>query len=594
MRRFRGLLPEDANHLILFALPWILLALNPNWPFGNASNLDPWLYWTHARTYPAFQIARPSYYGERLPIILPAYLVHHIFTPVIAQILVHVMLFYVAIYSLYYIIKVIHDPHTALLAATLLGCHAYFIGAVGWDYIDGYGIAYYLLALAFLTRSCSAAQPKWWLGLSGVASAGCFYTNPIWILFLPFFPLYYVVPAVLQWRQPVWRSIAAFAKYFVIGFAGLTIFFGLCAHYVVGSFWFYKASLSIMLNLNRFPEWKTQSFAWMTGAAWMVFPIMVFLASLAVLLRAAFLGCLAYVSRNRSPAPTSGPISAYLLVGNFIYCFLAMCYLEFVKHDRVLEFDFYANVLLPSMFLALGAGMLVLPKAVGSFEFLKTLGLATAVCLLPLWIRWRYVELPSALPFIPPHSPLFKYYLVLPAAVGSIALLVRVCALQQARIWQWTVLCYAIVGFGLVPEHTAAIWYAPYRGPALFTRVAQASDLVCMQLRPHLDKLPFIWYDQRSPSAHDYFALAPALMCGAGFDYTFPALTVPATSIPPDGLMMVLTENKEAVGTAESALGKIGLTGTLISQSKVADNKVSYWISFLQLSKLGSTVTAQR
>ena len=83
MLAIRRFLSKDASHLILLALPWLLLALNPNWPFGNAYNLDPWLYWTHARTYPTFQVAWQGYYGERLPMILPAYLFHHLFTPIV-------------------------------------------------------------------------------------------------------------------------------------------------------------------------------------------------------------------------------------------------------------------------------------------------------------------------------------------------------------------------------------------------------------------------------------------------------------------------------------------------------------------------------
>ena len=167
MLRIRRLLPQDAYHLILFALPWILLALNPNWPFGNASNLDPWLYWSHARHLSGIsdcqaQLLRRTLTDHPSPLTSSTISLPQSSRRSWSTSRSSIW----AVYSLYYIIKVIHDRPTALLTATLLGCHAFFIGAMSWDYIDGYGITYYLLALAFLTRSWSGPQPKWWLAFA--------------------------------------------------------------------------------------------------------------------------------------------------------------------------------------------------------------------------------------------------------------------------------------------------------------------------------------------------------------------------------------------------------------------------------------------
>jgi hypothetical protein len=165
---------------------------------------------------------------------------------------------------------------------------------------------------------------------------------------------------------------------------------------------------------------------------------------------------------------------------------------------------------------------------------------------------------------------------------------------ERARIWRVAVLTYSLVGFGLVPATAGIVWWPPYHGAALFSRVARAFDLVRMQTGPDLKKLPFIWFSAAAPNACDYHALSPTLMCGLGYDVTFPNLTSPTTTIPPDAMLLILTENKDIPGAAEAALQHIGLTGKLISQARVADNKVSYWLTLLQLSKVESPLAARR
>src|SRR6516225_8452085 len=142
MADLRRLLPKKPDILFLVAVPWFLLVLNPNWPFANGGNCDPWFYYGHFTNYPHLYQIRPCYDGERLPVILPGYLFHAVFDPVIAQVLLHTTFFYIAVYSLYYILKQLHGRRTALSTAVLLGCHPFFLGAMGWDYGDGFGIAY--------------------------------------------------------------------------------------------------------------------------------------------------------------------------------------------------------------------------------------------------------------------------------------------------------------------------------------------------------------------------------------------------------------------------------------------------------------------
>jgi hypothetical protein len=130
----------------------------------------------------------------------------------------------------------------------------------------------------------------------------------------------------------------------------------------------------------------------------------------------------------------------------------------------------------------------------------------------------------------------------------------------------------------------------------LFSRVARAFDIVRVQTDPGLKKLPFVWYNPTGPNAYDYYALSSALRRGIlwGLDVSFPNLSVSPAAIPPDGMILILTDNKELPSAAEGTLRRIGLTGKLVSQVKIADDQVSYWMTFLQVSRAESTLAAQR
>src|SRR5207248_1742219 len=151
-----------------------------------------------------------------------------------------------ATFSLYYTVKQLTDARTGLLTALLLGCHPFFFGPLGWDYGDGFGMAYYLFAMAMLTRALTAAIPSIWITLCGAAAAALFYTYPLWLLFMPFFAFYYAIPTWRSGRRSLWLAFPLFGWFFVLGFALATGLLALINHWAGGSYNFYHWSLSLM------------------------------------------------------------------------------------------------------------------------------------------------------------------------------------------------------------------------------------------------------------------------------------------------------------------------------------------------------------
>jgi hypothetical protein len=589
--RIARFLPKDPYHLILFALPWLLLGVNVNWPFANGDNWDPWFYWGHSQAFPKLFLSNPCYDGERLPVILPGYLFHHIFAPLAAEVLFHTTFFYIAIYSAYFILKSTQDRHTAVLLATLLACHSFFIGAMGWDYIDGSGIAYYLLTLALLTRALQGSKPQMWLALAGAACGACFYTNPIWVIPMAFFVPYYLLPACANAREARYSAIITAGKWFALGFAGLTLGLGAINYLTVGTFWFYTRSLGVASALNAIPEWNSHDYAWLTRATWLVFPAITFVGVLTFIIRATAVRALAYVCPKWFSHSGAGGILPFLLLGNYFYCFLALFYLTFILRHRVLELGFYANLLIAPMFLALGSGILTPPQTLDGRGFLKVVATAGVICILPLWMQVRYTDVLAMLPFLKQHSPMLKYYLAFPTIVGSAALLFAIALPRTFHVWRWSIVAFSVVGFGLVPEHTGSIWLSSYHGPALYSRVARALDVV--RMHSALEKPPFVWFSAQERSAYDYNAICMSLRAHSTMDVNFPSLS-PTSVIAPDSLILVLAESKEIPSAAEQALRQVGVHGELESQVRIANKDAAYWITFLRARKAESALTARR
>jgi hypothetical protein len=563
--------------IILLALPWLLLALNPNWPFGNANHCDPWFCYGHFRAYPDLYLQHPAYDGERLPGILPGYVLHLLFTPVVAQVLLHVTFFTIAICSLYYILKHSRDQRTAFLTTVLLACHAFFLGPMGWDYGDGFCIAYYLLTLAFLTRALTAPRPYPWLAFAGATSAALIYTYPLWLLFLVFFPVYYTVSAWVEGRHTFLSASVRFTLFYLLGIAIVTFAFAALSYLTVGTFHFCKWSIQTMLNLDSAPEWHNMDLGWLTRGTWIVFPVI------------TAVGSIVYLLRTRWQDPASRDATTLLFLGNFVCCFLALSYLTFVKGRRLLEFEYYASSLIPAMFLALGSTFLRLPESNSLRVLLPTMGAAVFVCLFPFWRQCAYPDLLVDYKIVQKHPAIFNYYLLCAGAVGLLGLLGRVIRPQLMSTWIACIMALCLASFGLVPGYTKAPWIKSYHGPALYSRVTHALQTIQMHIDP--TTATFFWFNLGEKGTLDYLAIHRSLRAHGTVDFNYPGLD-PIATIRPESVLLILSENKDIPPAAQSVLGQRALCGKLHSQVRIAKDDISYWISFLRITRADPGISA--
>ena len=157
--------------LAVSLLPLIVLWHRDNALYSPPWYSDPWFYLGFFRNLVEFKgtLFLNYYYGSRLSWILPGFLIHSLFSAVTANCVLHLTVQIVATLSLFSILRLTAGVRRAYLATMVFSVQPWLWVATGWDYPDGAGIAYCLLAMALLTRNALQPVGKWSLLLAGMA-----------------------------------------------------------------------------------------------------------------------------------------------------------------------------------------------------------------------------------------------------------------------------------------------------------------------------------------------------------------------------------------------------------------------------------------
>jgi hypothetical protein len=367
---------------VLIVFPLLLLLVNNSWSYGwvktpsgatwvkagnqqeapppgwlvnyRANSLDTPIAWVDTFVYQSFfldlkgnlnlqsETWRGSYYPSRLPWLLLGNAVYSLAPPEAANVILRLVLFYVAIFSLYYTVRTVtRNDLAGLVSALVLGVNTYFLWAIGWNYVDGFAIATLLLMLAFLTRAAVSSSSKVPLFLAGVTAATVVSVNLFLIV---------VAPAALVWylaingRHQKHGRYASVAWVIAGGAAGVTAY-GLTNFALTGEF-FYLAPQIVWAKSSPTPSirplYPEAGWLVMPGAAAVLSALFVLIAGWRRLAKRA-------LDEAESLALASGVV--FLLVAGVFAC------LELFTTSNVLEHPFYASYLLPFVSLVAGAAV---------------------------------------------------------------------------------------------------------------------------------------------------------------------------------------------------------------------------------------------
>lgn len=214
---------------LLVLLPLCITLINPNWIYNPdaLNNIDTWVYTGLFHDFFNFAGKHPSnvhYFVERLSWVLPGYFLYHVFGAILGNAILHLSVFYACVFSMYGIVQRLFDKDSAFITALCLGSYTWFLRAAGHDYVDGAGIAYFSVALWFITESAYRLRYKVFLLGGGVFLALALLTQLFLGVFIPVLGIYYLTLNWQQRRHPIMLSIIWGANGVVLPIMGFMIF----------------------------------------------------------------------------------------------------------------------------------------------------------------------------------------------------------------------------------------------------------------------------------------------------------------------------------------------------------------------------------
>jgi hypothetical protein len=549
----------------LLVLPFLVLSRNSNPVFSGLGYIDPWVYYGFFRNLVLFkrEFFPGTYYGSRLSWILPGYLLNQVFEPLAANYVLHLTVYYAAVFSLYFILARTINRPTALLTAIVFGLHPYVWLATGGDYPDGASIGYYLLATALLTYAGYQPRRRWTLILAGVCCGALVYCNVAWIVFAPFFPAYYLFRRRVHSAASHLVEFGRFCLWAGAGAAALTALLGAINYRLDHNFWFYAPSLEFVANNAGKPNpFKANGLHWVGGAKWLFFPGLLLLAV-----------PLALARRLRGPFSAETRASLFFAV-SFLFN-AAIFALAEVCGTPMLQYHYYASLLLPSAFLSCGALLLRLDEGWGLAQ-LVTSAAAAIVLAVPWWDMdghfWRMTANLGALWVVgfAAGGPVLWRSL----QPGSRAALVTLLLAMAA--------CGALVPWMDKSFMRAGSWHTGTEARDGFLRINEALNYI-QAAKP--DRGTRFWFDDREPDALEFISMSSVYLYG----YTLLGRSFP--SLPGDvqisggSLLVIPSHRPDVVDLVRKAFAPRHMIPALVCSNTIERNGVRYSLHILRVER---------
>lgn len=542
---------RDCRVFIFLVLPIILLFLNDNWLFSYvlANFVDTWIYLgyfldleQHLNVFPK------AYFGTRLPWILPGYLAHHLFSPMAATYILHLVFYYAAISSLYLILKHNFGQRAGFLTALLIGCHFFFLEAIGSNYIDGAGVTYLLLTLLMITNLSKSKYMRLRLCFAGIFYGCLIYTQLFLITYTPLVILYYF------FINPDHKRRILNLTFVVFGFTGLTLLLCTVNYFLNGRFWFLKYVIKWTSSFVATPNPWWQSFAlW----PWLLLPTVTVFGSVATLL-------------SMRSYPHRRPLlffQAYFILTALIHVIWQIKFKQ-----PVLNLSFYASYLLPATFLALGSQLALAVSLLSREKFYLLLAGILSISLLayfPPVIEW-------AIPF----DLILVVILFGVTGVAALFILVR----KEIGI---SLIVLSIVAINLCG---ARAW--PIRQDVVFRKDSFLSvfkSVAAIQSMDPESKSRF-WYNDNTPYGSTYRSVASTYLWayrlineefpvvnGKNFSYYHVAL---------NDRIFILSNEKDVMEKANQNLAQAGFKTKFLDERTIEQGSIHYKITYVKICSL--------
>lgn len=336
------------NLSLLMAIPIAMSIANSSWLYSSIGYLDPWVNVGYFLHYFDPTFGNWYYKIARLSWIIPGSIAYHIFSPIVANYLLHIGYLILSITFFYLTVARLFNQVIAFTVAACLAVFVPFHGYEGMDYQNTAAGAYYIITFYLLTTS--ALLPNHWrtrvIG-AGAAYAATLHATISFVNLTPLLAFHYLVlHRHLFGRLPSWRLLLHACLWFLSGALALTVLLGLINVAVGRDFLFFKTFLGLVASFVRNSEDQK---AWWLPWSNMWFLNIYSLRYLALIV-STLLGCAISVVLSIFQSRPS-PIAISLQVQ---YIYVAVLWIGWQSLGQTaLEPAYFAYPLYPTMFFAL-------------------------------------------------------------------------------------------------------------------------------------------------------------------------------------------------------------------------------------------------
>jgi hypothetical protein len=588
---------NSVDIFILLLTPVFLCLVIPDWIFNPAAGIDPYLYLGFFRNFSHHIVVfGATYYATRLPFIIPGYICYKIFPPLAANYVLHLGFYYVALFSLYFILRMAVNRRAALLTAVLMGFYPYFMAAVGWDYIDGAGIAYSLLTILLLTLAVKKTQmvqlPNLKQGVSpalskkcglllflaGMSLAAMIYTNTFLLIMIPSLVLYYFLMRPLSCSPLLKSALIAVSAVILV-----TILFGIVNMAAGGSFLFFLPSVYISgYLLIKSNAWLASGYTWLLHVPFMIFPFFIFLTSLVSIAISLI--------RVKSGLLKTDVILNIARDNIFSLCYLLNFIIMLIVQlmgKPVFQLQYYVSYLLPAAFLAAGL-QLATPLSRLSKSRFNIMAVIIISISAGSYLIYYHTPLRSITGCI---DSIWYVFAVLVA--GTLCLLIASKRSQaiNALLVGLALLFFASTNITLIATKQIAYCACDQREHN-FLAVIKSDDII--RTYDATGNLRF-WYNATEPLGSLYTAIASTRLWGYRLiNDKFPEVIEPdfpghkheLATIQPGMDIAILSSDKDTLSKTNTALNSLGLQANLIGTAEITQDSISFTMTFIHVDAL--------
>jgi hypothetical protein len=407
--------------------------------------------------------------------------------------------------------------------------------------------------------------------LAGASCASLVFTYILWLSVSPCFVYFYYVTrygdAGISFKALLDRLLR-FLALFLLGAAGLAACLQIIhvAIYGFGKGFFFQnnwaTALAIIAQKNS--PFSSGNFQWVWSASWIVFPVLVLLVSVGLL-----------IQDRRGVITLASQAKASIYI--YLYIF-SVAVIMTARPVRLLEFDYFASILIPFAFLTMGMTIFRVPESCSDAKFYSLLAVCCIVCVLPLSRPNLYLSARI-------NGLAFTYIL------GMV--MMAICIMRPAKSSSWIALMclFPIVSCALVPTQPGAAWLTRYNGMGLTRRVASA--VAAIDKRLPLDAYPAFWIDNyNSSNTAEYRAIMCAILSHGFSMQHYPEVDA-GRSYQPGTFLILITENKDIFDSASEKMTNAGMPLSLYAQDLVSGGGTSYWLTYVRVQKAVSQAEAE-